>query len=388
MTSPQPRAAEPPVTGAPAAVTDRDSARGFTDTHIRPVADAYDRAGRVPADLLKTASEAGLWAPFLPVESGGAGVSFTALAQIHEEVGRGCSSMRSLLTVHSMVSFAVHRWGTAEQRARWLPELATGSAPGSLCVSEPGSGSDATGLTTTAERDGTGWVLRGTKTWITGGQHARLFLVFARAPGGVAAFLVPSEADGVEVVPIEDMLGTRASLMATVRLHDVALGAEALLGPEAFASGMLLTGVLDIGRLSVAAGSVGILQACLDACASYTTERRVGSAPLRDLPLIRAKVSDMVTDTAAARLLYEEAGRLKDANDSGTIMATMIAKYFASTRAARHANEAVQIHGANGCAPGSSVARYYRDAKVMEIIEGSSEIQQLTIADAAYRIAA
>ncbi len=219
-------------------------------------------------------------------------------------------------------------------------------------------------------------------------QLARLFLVFARAPGGVVAFLVPAEANGVEVEPIEGMLGTRAGMLATVHLREVALGSEALLGPEAFASGMLLTGVLDIGRLSVAAGSVGILQACIDACASYTTERRVGGVPLRELPLIRARISDMVTDTAAARLLYEEAGRLKDANDSGTIMATMIAKYFASTRAARHANEAVQIHGANGCAPESSVARYYRDAKVMEIIEGSSEIQQLTIADAAYRIAA
>jgi alkylation response protein AidB-like acyl-CoA dehydrogenase len=148
---------------------------------------------------------------------------------------------------------------------------------------------------------------------------------------------------------------------------------------------MVLTGTLDLGRYSVAAGSVGIIQACLDACASYANMRTVGGLPLRELPLIRAKLADMVTDVRAARLLCAEAGRLKDAADPSTIMATWTAKYFASTAAARHAAEAVQIHGANGCSREYPVARYYRDAKVMEIIEGSNEIQRLTLADEAYR---
>jgi alkylation response protein AidB-like acyl-CoA dehydrogenase len=189
----------------------------------------------------------------------------------------------------------------------------------------------------------------------------------------------------VHVEPIEDMLGTRASMLAELTFRDVRLGADALLGPSGFTAGMVLTGTLDLGRYSVAAGSVGILQACLEASVAYAARRTVGGQPLRDLPLIQAKLSDMVTDVRAARLLCAEAGRLKDAGEASTIMATWVAKYFASTAAARHATEAVQIHGANGCSPDYPVARFYRDAKVMEIIEGSTEIQRITIAGQAER---
>jgi alkylation response protein AidB-like acyl-CoA dehydrogenase len=209
--------------------------------------------------------------------------------------------------------------------------------------------------------------------------------VFARTSSSIGAFLVPRETPGITVRAIPEVLGTRASMLAEVTFTDVALGPEALLGPSGFTAGMVLTGTLDLGRYSVATGSTGIIQACLDACAAYTTRRSVGGSKLRDLQLIQAKVSDMVTDVRAARLLCAEAGRLKDAGESATIMATWVAKYFASTAAARHASEAVQIHGANGCGPDYPVARYYRDAKVMEIIEGSNEVQRITIAAEAYR---
>jgi alkylation response protein AidB-like acyl-CoA dehydrogenase len=165
----------------------------------------------------------------------------------------------------------------------------------------------------------------------------------------------------------------------------VELRPDALLGPSGFSSGMVLTGTLDLGRYSVAAGSVGIIQACLDACASYTAQRTVGGSAIRDYQLIQAKVTDMVTDVRAGRLLVAEAGRLKDAGEPATIVATWVAKYFASTAAAKHAAEAVQVHGANGCSGNYPVARLYRDAKVMEIIEGSNEIQRITIAAEAYR---
>jgi alkylation response protein AidB-like acyl-CoA dehydrogenase len=174
-------------------------------------------------------------------------------------------------------------------------------------------------------------------------------------------------------------------MLAEVTFSDVALDGDALVGPGGFAAGMLLTSTLDLGRYSVASGSVGIIQACLEACTDYTVERKVGGRPLRDLQLIQAKMTDMLTDVRAARLLCAEAGRLKDADEAATIIATWIAKYFASRAAARHAAAAVQIHGANGCGPDYPVARYYRDAKVMEIIEGSNEIQQITIAGQAYR---
>ncbi|MEU4830772.1 acyl-CoA dehydrogenase family protein [Streptosporangium sp. NPDC023615] len=368
-----------------APVVDRSSARAFVDTHVVPHADDYDRSGRVPEELLRRVAEAGLWAPFLPPESGGAGMDMVTLGEVHEEVGRGCSSLRSLLTVHTMLSWTVQRWGTAEQRERWTPALGRGDALGAFCLSEPGAGSDAAGIATTAVQAGGGWVINGVKKWTTGGQRADVFLVFARTAASIGAFLVPRDTPGVEVRPIDDMLGTRASMLAEISFTDVVLGPDALLGPSGFTAGMVLTGTLDLGRYSVAAGSLGIVQACLEASSAYAAKREVGGRPLAELPLIQAKLSDMVTDARAARLLIEQAGRLKDAGESATLMATWVAKYFASTAAARHASEAVQIHGANGCAPGSPVARFYRDAKVMEIIEGSNEVQRITIAGQAER---
>lgn len=366
-------------------VHDRASARAFVDAHIAPHAGGFERAGFIPEELLAAMGTAGLWAPFLPPEAGGMGMDMATLGEIHEEVGRGCSSVRSLLTVHTMVSWALYRWGSQEQRDHWTGPLIRGETLGAFCLSEPDVGSDAVAITTTAARAGSGWLLNGTKKWITNGQRADLYLVFARTGGSIAAFLVPRRAAGVWVRPIREILGTRASMLAEVTFADVALGGDALVGPSGFASGMVLTSTLDVGRYSVACGSVGIIQACLEACTDYTTQRKVGGRPLRDLQLIQAKVTDMLTDVRAARLLCAEAGRLKDADETATIIATWIAKYFASRAAARHAAAAVQIHGANGCGPDYPVARYYRDAKVMEIIEGSNEIQQITIAGEAYR---
>lgn len=365
---------------------DRTTVAAFVDEHIVPHAEAWDRSGAIPEELLDRVGAAGLWAPFLPPAVGGQGLDMAGLAQIHEEVGRGCSSVRSLLTVHSMLAWTLQRWGTPEQLARWGPALATGTVLGAFCLSEPGAGSDTQGITTTAaERPGGGWTLNGVKKWITNGQRADLFLVFARTSASIVAFLVPRDSPGVTVEPLPDVLGTRASMLAQITFRDVALAPDASLGPRAFASGLVLTSTLDLGRLSVAAGSVGIIAACLDACAAYTSQRTVGGRALRDLPLIQAKISEMVTDVRAARLLCAEAARLKDEGDAATVMATWVAKYFAATAAAKHAAEAVQIHGANGCGPDYPAARLYRDAKVMEIIEGSNEIQRMTIAAEAYR---
>ncbi|MGZ4432664.1 MAG: acyl-CoA dehydrogenase family protein [Trebonia sp.] len=366
-------------------VVDGIAARRFTDDHIMPAAERFDREGCVPDEFLRLMSRAGLWGPFLPSAAGGADLPFTELGRIHAEVGRGCSSIRSLLTVHTMLAWTVNRWGTDEQRAQWLAPLASGDLLGAVCITEPEAGSDTANLTAAATRTADCWCLTATKKWVTGGQRADVFLVYAQTGSGLAAFLVPRATLGVEVEPITDVLGTRASMLATVRLRGAEVGPEALLGPVSFVSGMVLIGMLDIGRFSVAAGSLGIVEACLATSSAYTSARTVSGARLRDLQLIRAKISDMVTDAAAGRLLVDQAGRLKDAGDPRTIMATWIAKYFTSTAAARHASAAVQIHGANGCGPDYPVARYYRDAKVMEIIEGSTEIQQLTIADSAYR---
>ncbi len=210
-------------------VTSRAAARAFTDEHIVPFAEDWDQRGAIPEDLLARLSRAGLWAPFLPASLGGAGIDMVTLGEIHEEIGRGCSSVRSLLTVHTMLSWAVLRWGSPAQRQRWGADLAAGRVLGAFCLSEPGAGSDTSAITTAALPSGDGWRLDGVKTWITGGQRADLFLVFARGPAATVALLVPAAAPGVSVRPVHDMLGTRASMLAEITFRDVALGPDALL---------------------------------------------------------------------------------------------------------------------------------------------------------------
>lgn len=358
--------------------------REFVDTAVAPYADEFDRAQEIPAAVLKQVAERGYWGAVLPASVGGAGMDMVTLGVLHEEIGRGCSSLRSLLTVHTMVAAALRRWGTGEAKQRWLPGLASGDLRGAFCLTEPGAGSDLSAVSTTATRQGEHYVLDGIKKWITAGQLADLFLVFARTGPGLSAFLVEADNPGVCRTAMTNVLGTRASMLAEVSFTRARVPVSALVGREG-AGALVATGALDLGRYSVAAGCVGILQACLDASVGYTSQRRQGGALLRDHQLVRHMVADMVTRLHAARALCRQAGELKDNGDPATLMATWIAKYYASTSAMQAAGDAVQLHGANGCADAYPVHRYFRDAKVMEIIEGSSQIQQLTIAEHAYQ---
>ena len=379
-----PTALASPVVLAPAPPSMRGQFRAFVDAQIAPRAAEFDRTERIPADVVRAVADQGWWGAVLPESAGGLGLDMVTLGELHDEVGRGCSSVRSLLTVHTMVAAVVHRRASESARRRWLPALAAGDVVASFCLTEPGAGSNAAAVATSAHRVGDDWVLDGVKNWITGGQVADLLLVFATTPRGPTAFLVEANAPGVERVPLGDMLGTRASMLAEIRFRGCRVPADALVGREG-AGLMLATTALDLGRYSVAAGCVGILQGCLDASVEHTSRRGQGGALLREHQLVRRMVSDMVTRLRAARLLCRHAGELKDARDPATVTATWIAKYFASTSALQSASDAVQLHGARGCDGGSTVSRYFRDAKIMEIIEGSTQIQQLTIADSAYQ---
>lgn len=372
------------MTATGAAVSDRHAFRRFATDQITPHAAAADAAGRTKQTVLDRLAQAGLWGALLPSEVGGLALDMRAFAALHEEIGRACSSVRSLLGAHSIVAWAVHRWGSTEQRDAWLPSLATGALLGGFCLTEPDAGSDVASLTATAIPTGDSWRIDARKIWITGGAVAGLFLVFARTPRGVSAFLVPADTPGVRVEPRTDLLGIRASMPADVTLTGCAVPPDALLGPDGFGLPTVLMSALDIGRLSVAAGCVGILQACLDASLDHAASRRHGDGRLADHQLVQRMIADMATDVAAARLLCDEAARLKDDGEPGAIAATWRAKYFASTAAAHAAADAVQLHGAAGAMASSPVARCYRDAKIMEIIEGSTEVQQLVIAHEAY----
>lgn len=372
--------AEPQTLEAPGRTADTERFRGFVDRIVAPRAAEIDRTGAVPADLIQALAAEGYLTAGVAVEHGGGGLDAVRLGILHEEIGRGCSSVRTLLTVHGMVADAIERWGTGAQRAE-LPRFCRGEVLGALALSEPAAGSDPGSLEATAEPVPDGYVLNGTKRWISMAQIADVLLVFARTRSGITAFLVPRDTSGLRVVPVDNVLGTRGGLMGEVWFDGCRLSAACVLGPVG--RGFITVGAtaLEFGRYSVACGCVGIAQACLDASLDHTAQRWQGGALIKDHQLIRRLVTDMATEVAAARLLCRQAGALRAAADLTAPLATWMAKYFSASAANRAARETVQIHGAAGCLDGHPAARCFRDAKVMEIIEGSTQIQQVVIAD-------
>ena len=357
--------------------------RAFTAAEIAPYADAWDRQEAIPLDLIDRLRRRGYLGSNVLAEHGGLGRDMITYGLLTEEIARGCSSVRSLLTVHDMVAHAIQRWGSREHKEKYLPRMARAELLGALALSEPNAGSDAKSITTTADVAADAWVLNGRKKWTTFGQLAGLFLVFAQVggqpAGQPAAFLVEREAPGLTVRPLKGIVGTRASMLAELTFEECRIPKGQLVSRPGFGISHVAAAALEQGRYSVAWGSVGIAQACLDACRTYAAERRQFGVPLADHQLIRAMLTDMIVDVRAARLLCLRAGWLRAAGDPGAFMETMAAKYFASRVATRSANDAVQIHGANGLSESYPVARYLRDAKVTEIIEGSTQIQQITI---------
>lgn len=344
---------------------------------MAPFAGQWDRDGRTPRPVVERMAEAGFLGAAVPAELGGTGMDAVTFGLLNEELGRGCSSIRSLVTVHSMACHAVVRWGSRAQKEAWLPRLARGELLGAFGLSEPGVGSDAGAIETTADLDGGAYVLRGTKKWTTYGQIADVLLCFAKTEGKPLALLVDLRAPGVAVTPLS-VSGTRASMLAQIAFDGVRVPRENRLAGPGFGLAVALS-VLELGRYSVACGCVGIIRACLDAAAGYAATRVQGGAAIGEHQLVQAMLAGMATDYRAARLLCLHAGWLRDQGDPQAGREVFHAKYFASTAATRAALAAVQVHGANGLTDAYPVERYLRDSRVMEIIEGSTQIQQATI---------
>ena len=357
----------------------RSHFRAFVAEFVAPYASEWDRRAEVPSAAVESLRAAGFLGAPAAREHGGGGFEPIVYGLLTEEIGRGCSSLRSLLTVHDMVTLAVLRWGSRELKEEIAPRLSRGERLGALALSEPGVGSDAGAVLTRAEPRGDGWVLSGQKKWTTFGQIAVEFLVLARAPEGLVALLVNAESAGFERRPLQGVVGTRASRLAELFFDGCFVPRERQLGRVGFGLSHVFATALDHGRYSVAWGAVGISQACLDACLAYTSARVQGGSILLEHDLVRRHLTDMLARTEAARLLCCRAGTLRAEKDPAAVSATMIAKYFASRAAVESANSAVHLHGANGLSEDFPVERYLRDAKVTEIIEGSSEIQQLAI---------
>ncbi|MFF4958721.1 acyl-CoA dehydrogenase family protein [Streptomyces sp. NPDC001222] len=360
---------------------DRASFAAFVDDHLVPEADRWDREQRLTDSIVELLGKSRLLVPTLPTEAGGSGMDVETYGLLSEELGRGCGNIRNLVAVQGMVAHAILKWGTREQADRWVPRIGTGETVGAFALTEPEAGSDARNGSMTAERTGAGFVLNGRKKWMSFGQRAGIFLVFARLESEPAAFVVERGTDGFRTEPISGLLGLRASELAELTFDGCVVPESHLISRGRLTFDLLATGSLDYGRYSTAYGSVGLAQACLTASLEYTRERTQFGVPLRDHQLVRRMLTDMISSVEAARLLCRQAGVLRARNHKDAIRQTLIAKYVASRAGFAAANDAVQLHGANGIGPDFPVQRHLRDAKVQEIIEGTSQIQQLQIAE-------
>jgi glutaryl-CoA dehydrogenase (non-decarboxylating) len=363
----------------------RDQARQFASEQIAPWADQIDQQQATPNSVLAAIRMSGYLGAALPVHWGGRGIDPVSYGLVTEEIGKVCSSVRSLMTVHNMSAQALAKLGSPDQHKRWLPDLCAGKKIIAFALSEPNVGSAAHAVETSAAECDNVYLLNGLKRWITYGQIADLFLVFAHCDCKPIAFVVERDSDGLSVKPMKDVFGTRGSMLAEVRFDNVPVPKSHQLGPAGMGISLVANTALDHGRFSVAWGSTGIIQACLDACISYSHQRRQGERKLKDYQLIRRQLTDMLVAHTTARALCYRSACLREQSDPRAVMETCMAKYYASQEAVRSATDAVHMHGANGCSSDFPVCRYLRDATVMGIIEGTHEIHQVSLADYAFQ---
>jgi alkylation response protein AidB-like acyl-CoA dehydrogenase len=362
----------------------RSVVREFAVEELRPVAAECDAEQTFPEDVWDALADMDLTGLTVPEQYGGYDADPVTYAIVNEELAYGMLSVATALSVHGLATSCIAEFGSESVREEWLPEMATGRPVGAFALSEPQAGSNPAEMSTVARRDGDEFVIDGTKQWITNGKRSEVVILFAKTdrddPGSVTQFLVPKDTDGVSVGKKEDKLGLRASDTTSLELDAARIPAEYQLTEEGrglSAAFSILTG----GRIAIAAQAVGLAQSALDAALEYSQEREQFDQPISEIQSIRHKLADMQTSVQAGRLLTYDAARQKaSGSPKETAMAASQAKYFASEHAIDVANEAVQIHGGYGYTTDFPVERLYRDAKILTIYEGTSEIQKKIIA--------
>ncbi len=358
----------------------RQAVRRFASEQIAPHAAAWDRDKTFPRAALEGLAGMGLMGIAVPEEWGGAGLDYTAMAIACEEISAGDCATATIVAVNNLVCGIVAGYGSDAQKKQFLPDLAAGKSLGAFCLTEPSVGSDASAITTRAERKGNEYVLNGVKQFITSGKNADIAVVFAvtdKAAGkkGISAFLVPTSTAGYKVARIEDKLGQRASDTAQIVLENCKTAQ--LLGQEGQGYRIALAN-LESGRINVAAQSVGVARAALEAALAYARERRSMGKPLIGHQAINFRLADMATGVEAGRQLYLHAAALRDAGKPCIKEASM-AKLFASEMAEKVCSDAIQIHGGYGYVADFPVERLWRDVRVTQIYEGASDIQRMVI---------
>jgi butyryl-CoA dehydrogenase len=352
---------------------------------ILPTAAERDKTKEFPADIIKKMGELGLMGMSIPSEYNGAGVDTVSYSLAVQEIGYACASTAVIMSVHNSVSCGpIYRFGSDFLKENYLKSLAAGEKLGCFALTEPGAGSDPASQKSTAKRDGNKYILNGTKAWITSGKNSDVVVATAytdrsKRHRGISAFVLEKGMPGFNVGPEEDKMGQRASDCTSLMFEDCEVPVESLLGDEGDGFIIAMT-ALDEGRIGIASMSVGIAQACLDASISYAKEREQFGTPISKFQGIRWMIADMGVQTEASRLLTLNAAAMKDRGERFTAAASM-AKLFASETANRVAYQAVQVHGGYGYSTEYPVERYYRDARVTTIYEGTSEVQRIVIAN-------
>jgi alkylation response protein AidB-like acyl-CoA dehydrogenase len=366
----------------------RRAVREFGEAEIEPVAAEHDEQREYPADLVRQAAEFDFVAPTIPEAYGGAGMDTLSSVLVTEELWRADPGIGSAIGSRGFGSNMIRTYGDEWMREEWLPRIASGESACCSCISEPGHGSDVAGIETVAERDGDEYVVDGDKMWITNGTVADVAVVMAKTEPeaepphtGITAFLVPTETDGFQPTKIDNKLGIRASDLAEIKLDDVRVPAENVVG-EVNEGFYQLMDFFASGRVSVAAQAVGTAQAALDAAIEYANEREQGGQLIKDYQAIEHMVAEMATAVEAARsLTYRAASYVESGDDDLAAKFASMAKLFASEHAVDVADDAIQVHGGAGFVTDHPVERYYRDARITKIYEGTSEIQKNIVAD-------
>jgi hypothetical protein len=356
--------------------------RELVEREIKPMAAQEEAAGIFPRETFRLLSRSGLLGLPYPEEYGGGGQPYQVYLQVLEELAAARLTVGLGTSVHSLACHGLAQSGSKEQRTEWLPDMLGGGLLGAYCLSEPSAGSDAGSLRTRAVRDGEDWVLSGTKAWTTHGGIADFYTVLARTgdegPCGITAFLVPADAEGLSAAPPERKMGLNGSPTAQLHLDGVRVSDKRRLGDEGQGFNVALS-ALDSGRLGIAACAVGVAQAALDEALAYTAEREQFGRPVIDFQGLRFMLADMATGIEAGRALYLAAARQRDAGQPFSRQAAM-AKLFCTETAMRVTTDAVQLLGGYGYTTDFPVERYMREAKVLQIVEGTNQIQRMVIA--------
>ncbi|MGH2812790.1 MAG: acyl-CoA dehydrogenase family protein [Actinomycetota bacterium] len=358
----------------------------FVADHVKPVAREWELSGRYPTEIVEKMKEMGLFGITIPQERGGLGLDLVSMALVFEEISRGWMGIAGILGSHSLSCWMIDRHGTDEQKARWLWTLAAGELRTGIALTEPGAGSDLQGITTRAVREGDHYLVRGTKMWITNARHAGIMPVLVKTDPsadpphrGMSVVIVEAGTPGYEVGRDIPKLGYKGTESCEIVLDNCRVPAGNLLGGVEGRGLQQVLSALEVGRVNVAARSVGIAQAALDSALAYSQEREAFGRAISEFQAIQTKLADMATDVQAARLLVWWAAWKADQGERADLHAGM-AKLFASEVALRSALEAIRIHGGYGYSTEFDIERLYRDSPLMAIGEGTNEIQRLVIA--------